>query len=103
MDRQHSDIDSSLVYSSKIMHSSELGLEDILDAESRLKDIVRRTPLVPAQHLPELYYKTESLQAAGSFKLRAAFNQIAILAASEKTGGGDLQFRQLRPSCRLRS
>ncbi len=81
------DIDSSLVYSSKIMHSSELGLEDILDAESRLKDIVRRTPLVPAQHHPELYYKTENLQATGSFKLRAAFNQIALLPASEKKRG----------------
>ena len=56
------------------MHFGELGLEDILDAESRLKGIVLRTPLLPGQHHPELYYKTENLQATGSFKLRAAFN-----------------------------
>ncbi len=69
------------------MHFGELGLEDILDAESRLKGIVLRTPLVPGQHHPELYYKTENLQATGSFKLRAAFNQIALLTASEKKQG----------------
>ncbi len=67
-----------------------VNLADIQCAASLLRGIAVRTPLIPCPHqLPgrELYFKPESLQPIGSFKLRGAYNKIASLTASERGHG----------------
>jgi threonine dehydratase len=64
-------------------------LDDIKLAQTRLRGIATRTPLVPYHHSPErpLWLKPESLQPVGSFKLRGAYNKIASLSAEERRRG----------------
>jgi threonine dehydratase len=65
-------------------------LDDIQLAQSRLRGIAARTPLIPWPHqLPgrELYLKPESFQPIGSFKLRGAYNKIASLTDDERRRG----------------
>jgi threonine dehydratase len=68
------------------------------EAQARLKGVVVHTPLVryfemnPAEMNPgsafgELYFKPESLQPIGSFKLRGAYNKIASLTDAERARG----------------
>lgn len=40
---------------------------------------VRKTPLVPSLALPNLFFKLESLQVTGSFKIRPAYSQLLHL------------------------
>ena len=67
-------------------------LEDIKQAQRRLRDIAVRTPLVEFP-LPEekdgrrLLLKPENLQPIGSFKLRGAYNKIASLSLDERRRG----------------
>jgi threonine dehydratase len=70
-----------------IMCRSELGLRNILEAKKRLEGVVQETPLVLSKFHPEVYYKAENLQLTGSFKLRAAFNQLSLLPNDEKQQG----------------
>jgi threonine dehydratase len=67
-------------------------LEDILKAQTILKDVVRLTPLeksMAASKLigSEVFLKQENLQLIGSFKLRGAYNKIYHLTAAEKKKG----------------
>ncbi len=54
-----------------------VSLQDIRDAQQRIKGKVNRTPLVrfyDASFPGEIYLKLENLQPIGSFKLRGAYN-----------------------------
>lgn len=65
-------------------------LEDIRQARRRLEGVAMHTPLVPYQRSsPQrtLYFKPESLQPVGSFKLRGAYNKIASLSEGQKDRG----------------
>lgn len=65
-------------------------LEDIRQAQARLRNVAVRTQLVP---FPDrdgdrtLYLKPENLQPVGSFKLRGAYNKIASLSEEERRHG----------------
>ena len=57
-----------------------VSLQDIKDAQQRIKGKVNRTPLIRFydDDLPgEIYLKLENLQPIGSFKLRGAYNAIS--------------------------
>ena len=64
-------------------------LEDIRAAAARIAPIARVTPLVdvsgPAGR--PLFLKCESLQPAGAFKIRGAFNMVAQLTPAERAAG----------------
>jgi len=73
-------------------------LEQIRQAQRRLRGIAVRTPLIqyfpPATEDPpgtatrgQLWLKPESLQPIGSFKLRGAYNKIASLSEQERQRG----------------
>jgi threonine dehydratase len=67
-------------------------LQDIKEAKKRLDGIIRRTPMAYAPILSEkfnsnIYLKKENLQLTGSFKLRGAFNKIAILSDEQRAKG----------------
>ena len=67
-----------------------VSLEDIELAQRRLRGVATRTPLLPCPRSgPErlLYFKPESLQPVGSFKLRGAYNRISSLSEDEKGRG----------------
>ena len=69
-----------------------VSLADIQLAQSRLRNVAARTPLVryypqTATGAPELYFKPESFQPIGSFKLRGAYNKIASLSDDERRRG----------------
>jgi threonine dehydratase len=57
-----------------------LAREDVVRAAERISGHVRRTPVVEVE--PGFFLKLESLQYAGSFKVRGAFNR--ILAVREE-------------------
>ena len=65
-------------------------LNDIYDAQQRIKPYVTRTPLVANSTLSgqlgaQVYLKLELFQKTGSFKPRGAFNQILRLDRSKDT------------------
>ena len=64
-------------------------LEEIRAAASRIAPIARVTPLVdvsgPAGR--PLYLKAESLQPAGAFKIRGAYNMVAQLDPTRRAAG----------------
>ncbi len=65
-------------------------LDKIYQAAYVLKNVVRRTDLIPAPNInPEsnIYLKTENLQITGSFKVRGAYNKISQLPEEEKRKG----------------
>jgi len=66
-------------------------LTDLLEAKARLKGVAVHTPLVryfgPGAPDEELYFKPESLQPIGSFKLRGAYNKISSLTVEERARG----------------
>ena len=75
-------------------------LEQIQAAQTRLRGIAARTPLVayfpPAENKgdgkppatgEQLWFKPESLQPIGSFKLRGAYNKIASFSEEERQRG----------------
>jgi len=67
-----------------------IGLGDIEEARRRLRGVALRTPLVPCPHGREgraLYFKPESLQSTGAFKLRGAYNKISSLSPEERRRG----------------
>ena len=67
-------------------------LEEIREAQQRLKGIVYRTPFAYTSVLSqkvgnEIYLKKENLQLTGAFKLRGAFNKIASLPEEQRQKG----------------
>ena len=67
-------------------------IEDVRAAAIRIKNIVRRTPLLTSEALREatgarVFLKAESLQHGGAFKLRGATNKIASLSEQERAEG----------------
>ena len=68
----------------------ELTLDKVYHAAFILKDVIRRTDMIPARRLSEkceVYLKTECLQVAGSFKVRGAYYKISQLSDEEKQRG----------------
>jgi threonine dehydratase len=62
------------------------------EAAARIRDYVRRTPLVPAAPSPRadkgrLFFKPECLQVSGSFKARGAFNAVLSLPEDARKRG----------------
>lgn len=68
----------------------ELSLSEIYKAHHVLKDVVRKTAIIPAPSIKEdceIYIKTENLQVTGSFKVRGASYMISQLSDEEKKRG----------------
>jgi threonine dehydratase len=71
-------------------HENMIGLRDIEAARRRLQGVALRTPLVPCPRSEEdraLYFKPESLQPTGAFKLRGAYNKISSLSPEDRHRG----------------
>jgi threonine dehydratase len=69
-----------------------LSAQDITEAESRIRPLVRETPVDRSLHLSrmgdaDVYLKLEHLQHTGSFKLRGATNKILSLDGEQLRGG----------------
>jgi threonine dehydratase len=70
-----------------------ISLDDIRLAHQRLKNVAIHTPLIQCPHSPgradgaQLWFKPESLQPIGAFKLRGAYNKIASLSEEERRRG----------------
>lgn len=65
---------------------------DSKEAEQRIRDVVKRTPLEYNLHLSEqygadIYLKREDLQVVRSYKLRGAYNKIISLTEEERSKG----------------
>ena len=63
-----------------------------LEAESRIRSHVRRTPVETSLSLSEhadcsVYLKLENQQKTGSFKLRGAFNRMLLLDPAQRAAG----------------
>ena len=70
--------------------SNKLSLDRIYQAAFTLKDVARKTDLIYSPHFSgknQVYFKTENLQATGSFKLRGAYFKISKLTDEEKAAG----------------
>lgn len=59
-------------------------LDDIRAAATRIRPLVRRTPVVD---LDGLALKCENLQVTGAFKVRGAANMLALLSPSQRAAG----------------
>jgi threonine dehydratase len=67
-----------------------ISLHDIQQAQARLNGIAVRTPLfewTDAVDQRKLYLKLENLQPIGAFKLRGAYNKVALLSDKERRRG----------------
>ncbi len=67
-----------------------LTLDMVYSASYKLKEVIRRTDLIPAPKLSDkcnVYLKTENLQVTGSFKVRGAYYKISQLSDEEKKRG----------------
>ncbi len=65
-------------------------LDDLRSAQSLLKGVAVRTPLIewtPATEQRKLFVKLENLQPIGAFKLRGAYNKVASLSATDRSRG----------------
>jgi threonine dehydratase len=65
---------------------------EALEAEKRIKNYIRETPLEQDFFLSQLgdgnvFLKLENFQLTGSFKLRGAFNRLLTLSAEERDAG----------------
>src|ERR1700689_2015797 len=71
-------------------HQRNISLESILAARERVYHAAVRTPLVRLYYddaPAEIYLKLESFQPIGSFKIRGAYNAIALLSPEERARG----------------
>ena len=71
---------------------NNLTLEAIKNAYNKIKEFVRKTPLIHSAYLSELcdnnvYLKLENLQLTNAFKIRGALNRMLKLNSEEKTSG----------------
>ncbi len=67
-------------------------IEDIREAQERLKPLVRHTPLLRAEKIEkaagcQVYLKPETLQITGAFKIRGALNKALSLSKEEIANG----------------
>jgi threonine dehydratase len=67
-------------------------IQDIREAQERLKPHIRRTPLLRAEKIEkavgcQLYLKPETLQITGAFKIRGALNKALSLPREEIANG----------------
>ena len=67
-------------------------LNDIKEAKKRLANTVSTTPLMKAPILSknlnaQIYLKEDNLQITGSFKIRGAFNRVAMLDVNRRNNG----------------
>ena len=67
-------------------------LNNIKEAQSKLTDVIHKTPLAYAPILSsklnaDIYLKKENLQITGSFKLRGAFNKLSNLSEAQRSKG----------------
>ena len=63
-------------------------VDDIRQAQQRLRGVAARTPLIAYEEDGRrLWFKPESFQPIGSFKLRGAYNKIASLPEDERRRG----------------
>ncbi len=70
-------------------------LDDIREAQARLRGVTVRTELIPSHihdsgpepNARKLYLKPENLQPIGAFKLRGAYNKVASLTEEERHHG----------------
>jgi threonine dehydratase len=72
--------------------SGALTLEHVRDAAARLRGVAHRTPVITSRTLDEqigaeLHLKAETLQRAGAFKFRGAYNAIASLSDGARARG----------------
>lgn len=69
---------------------ANLEINEVFNASLVLKDIARRTSLIPSTKINpdvDVWLKTENLQLTGSFKLRGAYYKISQLTPEEKERG----------------
>jgi threonine dehydratase len=67
-----------------------LTLDRVHQAAHMLKDVVRKTELIPSSNMVdgcELFLKQENLQVTGSFKVRGAYFKTAMLSEEERERG----------------
>ncbi len=65
----------------------QVQLEEVRRAHRALRPLVRETPLLPSEFSDQVYFKAESLQRTGSFKIRTALNQLLHLGERERQRG----------------
>jgi len=65
----------------------QIDREVIAEARGLLKPYLRLTPVLPSGFDPHVFFKAESLQVTGSFKVRPAFSQLLRLPAEEARRG----------------
>lgn len=69
-----------------------VSLTVIQQAASRLKDVLLKTELIPSPAFSKLskckvWLKPENLQVTGSYKIRGAFNKVALLSPEQRKRG----------------
>ncbi len=65
-----------------------VSIDDVRAAAGRLRGVALRTPLVPFGPASDRrYLKAESLQPIGAFKIRGAYNAIALLSPEARARG----------------
>ena len=67
-------------------------LKDIASAHDRIREFIHRTPVLTNKSLneltgPELFFKCDNFQKAGSFKIRGATNTVELLSQDEMDNG----------------
>jgi threonine dehydratase len=74
------------------MALAEVTIEDVREAHARIRDRIRRTPVLTSTRLDELagarlHFKCENFQKTGSFKARGAANAVRSLSDAEAARG----------------
>ena len=74
------------------MHDTNVFQLDFSGAYARLKDVVKKTPLIYNHNLSrkygcDVYLKREDLQIVRSYKLRGAYNMMSLLPSNELAKG----------------
>src|SRR6267154_161261 len=70
----------------------KITIQQIEEAEKRLRDVVIRSPLEFSKRMSEkfganIYIKREDLQEVRSYKIRGAYNKMSSLSAAERKKG----------------
>jgi threonine dehydratase len=70
----------------------DVNLEHVCEAHARIRERIRRTPVLTSTRLDELsgaslFFKCENFQKTGSFKARGALNAVLSLTDSEASRG----------------
>ncbi|AMO80290.1 MAG: bifunctional threonine ammonia-lyase/L-serine ammonia-lyase TdcB [Hafnia sp.] len=76
----------------KIYNNLPVTLNDIIEAQQRIKGHVYKTGMPKSNYLSErcngtIHLKFENMQRTGSFKIRGAFNKLASLSREEREQG----------------